>query len=71
MEWQPIETAPKDGTRILICGGNLRLVEIAYWWDHTTMDHGKITCRIEKWCMSGGLGNPEPKLWMSIPAPPQ
>ena len=28
--WQPIETAPLDYTRILVCGGNCMGVEIAY-----------------------------------------
>lgn len=32
MEWQPIETAPKDGTRILVCRNDLvEPVTIAYW----------------------------------------
>ena len=28
MDWQPIETAPKDGTWLLLCGGS-----IVYGWD--------------------------------------
>ena len=27
--WQPIETAPRDGTRILACGGET--VEVIFW----------------------------------------
>lgn len=39
MEWRPIETAPKDGTRILVCDRNelVEPVTIAYW--------GMVECR--------------------------
>ena len=34
MEWQPIETAPKDGTRILLarCGKNETGADLGVWW---------------------------------------
>ena len=35
MEWQPIETAPKDGTTIQVpiqCGYNRAFYQDGYWW---------------------------------------
>ena len=31
--WQPIETAPKDGTRILACWADDQNCTIIEWWD--------------------------------------
>ncbi|WP_424441089.1 DUF551 domain-containing protein [Parvibaculum sp.] len=60
-EWQPIETAPKDGTKILLTGphdANGRYMEVCgYWKDRfpvTWMD-----------------GHGEPTHWMPLPAPPE
>ena len=60
-DWQPIETAPKDGTMFMAC---LRFIDVSYpvqwvrgeWqmaWDNTTLDEHSITG------------------WMPIPAAPQ
>lgn len=60
MEWQPIESAPKDASRILV--NELGDVVIAYWW-------------AGKWrgpCDS--YGNEEimlPSHWMPLPEPPK
>lgn len=32
MDWQPIETAPRDGG-VLVTGGELRVPVCAIWWD--------------------------------------
>jgi hypothetical protein len=57
-EWQPIETAPKDGTLIIVPGG------LAYWRN----DEGWHTVTGEDW-----PGKPirwEVTHWMPLPEPP-
>lgn len=54
--WQPIVTAPKDGTRILLCDPQYEgLIDIGIW------DYGE-------WCTD--LGSMDPTHWMLIPPPP-
>jgi hypothetical protein len=86
-EWQPIETAPKDGTAILIAGGTYEDdeggvsfcgpvpftgVRIAYW-DATPDATGCHEC----WNggPSGSAYNAEywhePTHWMPLPNPPE
>jgi hypothetical protein len=76
-EWQPIETAPKDGTWILLCGG-----EIRYEWDGLSQPNavvGQFAPKGEvmagRWQFayydSGFHGQYEnPTHWMPLPAPP-
>lgn len=59
-EWQPISTAPKDGTTIII-------------WDK---DHGCMIVEwmYGEWhCSHDGedMYGPEPTHWMPLPAPPK
>ena len=69
MEWKPIETAPKDGTMILVCLPRMMnlIVRASYstvykYWktDHDT---------------DGGITNPtffhEGDFWMPLPDPPK
>lgn len=60
MEWQPVETAPKDGTRILASDPewNAGVVVVARWWD------GAFHV--------GDLPGDEiyPRHWMPLPPPP-
>jgi hypothetical protein len=65
--WQPIETAPKDGTRILAVGPE-RTVVITLW--------GKVShVPIYGW-LDQVAGDPEdttywhPTYWMPLPPPP-
>lgn len=66
-QWQPIETAPKDGTSVLVCSGQI-VGEAAYrsedeypawWWAGTSPDD---------YC--GDMIDPQPHIWMPLPAPP-
>ena len=66
MEWQPIETAPKDGTSILIYAED-SVIE-AYFsddlneWSPVTLDcHGCGCC---------GMDYPTPEYWMPLPDAP-
>ena len=56
MEWQPISTAPKDGTEILLCGKKA----IANGW------FGELTGCGWVWPYI----NSEPKYWMPLPDAP-
>ncbi len=71
MEWQPIETAPKDGTRVLVvsemrgttyAGPMPRRLMIAAWIQtHAWKPHG--------WWSDGG--NVYPTHWMPLPELPE
>jgi len=56
--WQPIETAPKDGT-IIIAAYQYHPVRPAYWNGECWMTFGCIT-----------EGGEEPYHWQPLPAPP-
>lgn len=75
-DWQPIETAPKDGTKILLCraldadGRPITgkawgvFVQVAAWWDS---DEWVVYCHLQS----------EPRLhfspshWMPLPENPE
>ena len=62
MEWQPIETAPKDGTDVLLSGEGCRAVGSFYSF-----------LGEERWFLSHMLGDPVPfdaSWWMPLPPPP-
>ena len=57
-EWQPIDTAPKDGTDVLVwCGGAMFIacMEVGRWFFDRTDYSVK----------------PLPTHWMPLPAPPE
>ena len=60
-KWQPIETAPKDGTHILVCVEK-KYVYLVWWFDNP-----------RGWCWD--LTNTpmvgSPSHWMPLPEPPK
>lgn len=60
-EWKPIETAPKDGTRLLAYEKGCALYEI--WWQRNLGDQW------DGW-QDDWDDEPEPTHWMPLPAPP-
>jgi len=66
MEWQPIETAPKDGTEVLLwfadfCGAPL--VVSGHW----VCEEGReLEASFEHSCGSG-----DADMWQPLPAPPK
>ena len=69
--WQPIETAPKDGTWVLLTGGL-----IDYGWDRDTQPlvvAGQFVGTVWQfaWCDGGYYGEYEnPTHWMPLPDAP-
>lgn len=62
--WLPIETVPKDGTRVLVVYPNGRM-DVDWWEVKELIVNGKTTYRKDGF--SGGLG---PTYWMPLPEPP-
>lgn len=61
-EWQDIETAPKDGTRIILC-----------WDDSATLPAHVELGKRKGFAWANTYGHPfqgEPTHWMPLPAPP-
>ena len=63
-EWQPIETAPKDGRWVLCWGHNAGVVESMIWhWNDDSKDGNWY------W-YEGDCPRTQPTHWMPMPAPP-
>lgn len=71
MDWQPIDTAPKDSSKILGFLGDgddfygAGEIEIIEWGDHYEYGSGWLISREEQfaaWC--------NPTHWMPLPTPP-
>ena len=61
-EWQPIETAPKDGTRVIL--------HVSPYGAMT--GHFEMFGPIRKWNMHSCLNqSAQPTHWMPLPAPPR
>ena len=58
-EWQPMETAPKDGTEILLC--SMFDMAVCYWRDDNVM---------QEWTWGCGNVYSNPRYWMPLPEPP-
>lgn len=59
--WQPIETAPKDGARLLVADPPNTGAYIAHYWDGWWIEGRKRS----------DLYPSNPAHWMSLPEPPQ
>lgn len=64
-EWQPIETAPKDGTCILICRPYflppMYKINTCQWEEGVWLSNG---------CVDDYLTFPDATHWMPLPEPP-
>jgi hypothetical protein len=75
-EWQPIETAPKDGTEVLLAVGGI--VDTGNWQAESPvgLESGVIVDPVlpEGWYGLRGLcpwDGVQPTHWMPLPEPPQ
>lgn len=64
--WQPIETAPKDGSQILVRSGGI--VAVVSWEDYAVELYDGVGWRDDGDMGWGGTVGLEPKQWMPIPA---
>ena len=62
-EWRPIETAPKDGTQLLLCVGGWRFIG---WWGQ---QYGNLYP--PSWCEGERGENLQPTHWMPLPDAPE
>ena len=60
MEWQPIETAPMDGTRVLVFRMCWQESAAVCWFNRDT----------DEWIPVGGVMFCEPTHWMPLPPAP-
>jgi hypothetical protein len=67
-EWQPIDTAPKDGTRILLVGHRVREIDIGHWGNGYYL--GRKQGYRQTWVTNPG-NMVRPTHWMPLPPPPE
>ena len=71
--WQPIETAPKDGTKIIVLTVHGE-IEISEWYVVTTAEYepaGDGLFRKVETVFSQGWNGNHPTHWMPLPEPPK
>ena len=76
MKWQPIETAPKDGTDILIVTSRFQIVNVARWSEECDVGGfstgpGWQVFECEDGWYSIGFTQDEVSHWMPLPEPPE
>lgn len=77
MTWQPIDTAPRDGTRVLLwfsCFKDGQQVQFGSWLDSEERKYGKVTRITQCWIgefYTMSLEKREPSYWMPLPASPE
>lgn len=73
-EWQPIETAPKDGTAVLLWFENSHAPVIGSYHSSERYDHGKLVYSNAYWSWNGSWmipGKlPAPTHWSRLPSGP-
>ena len=72
-DWQPIETAPKDGSKVLLVVRGR--VHIGSYFNTVRIEHGVEVSRHEGWnwgdiWLSLYLDKPQPTHWMPLPPVP-
>ena len=68
--WLPIETAPKDGSLILVTGCNGSKTVVAAAWKGPSEEDGFDKPRWVGWLGLYELGLAEPKFWHPLPEAP-
>lgn len=56
LDWQPVETAPKDGTLLVVCGGDLGRPALTWWhhsegWMNGDGCSGKLRYEFAQWAL--------------------
>lgn len=71
--WQTIETAPKDGTKVLLfVPANEPKVCFGFFNDTETFSYGVSYSKSQGWILTaGGSGWAEPTHWQPLPADPE
>jgi hypothetical protein len=62
-KWEPIGTAPKDGTVIMVLAGSM--MTVAYWDTDDKDEDGQV------WRLYGTSECLNPIAWMPLPEPPK
>jgi hypothetical protein len=74
--WEPIETAPKDGTRVLLYYPNYPQKEwVGRYFKNETYNFGNLVRKSEGWHTGADrlatmVGECEPSHWVPLPSPP-
>lgn len=68
MDWQPIETAPQNGTRVLTYGQDYGFMQ---WWDGTEYGSEGFWTHSDEVLADIDPSPEQPTHWMPLPEPPQ
>lgn len=68
MEWQPIETAPKDGSRFIAWTGYMTVSPVEWQEGGVISEEGFLLWWQDP--AGGCLAEVRPTHWMPLPAPP-
>jgi len=73
-EWQPIETAPKDGTEILGLDQDAGEARVVFWDKRVKLDQHIGLLNVNRgacWVKSENYETFMPNTWQPLPAPPK